>query len=126
MSNDLFASLKTYLTKLSDGEKTPAEVAAAVNAWAREGAESLKARIHEEVEAAALRLGFVKREEFDQLVARVNAIAPQQSKGSATKTASTKKSSAKKAAVEKSTAKKSPVEKSTAKKSPAKKSGSSK
>lgn len=121
MSNDLFASLKTYLAKLSDGEKTPAEVAAAVNTWAREGAESLKAKIHEEVEAAALRLGFVKREEFDQLVARVNAIAPQQSKGSATKTPSTKTPSTKK-----SPAKKAAVKKSTVKKSPAKKSGSAK
>jgi BMFP domain-containing protein YqiC len=76
MSNDLFSSLKTYLTKLSDGEKTPQEVAAALNAWARESADSLKAKIHEEVEAAVLKMGFVKREEFDRLVARVDAIAP--------------------------------------------------
>jgi BMFP domain-containing protein YqiC len=76
MSNDLFSSLKTYITKLSDGEKTPQEVAAALNAWARESADSLKAKIHEEVEAAVLKMGFVKREEFDRLVARVDAIAP--------------------------------------------------
>jgi BMFP domain-containing protein YqiC len=76
MSNDLFSSLKTYLTKLSDGEKTPQEVAAALNAWARESADTLKAKIHDEVEATVLRMGFVKREEFDRLVARVDAIAP--------------------------------------------------
>lgn len=76
MSNDLFSSLKTYLTKLSDGEKTPQEVAAALNAWARESADSLKAKIHDEVEATVLKMGFVKREEFERLLARVDAIAP--------------------------------------------------
>jgi len=92
MSNDLFSSLKTYLTKLSDGEKTPQEVAAALNAWARESADTLKAKIHDEVEATVLKMGFVKREEFDQLQARVDAIAPVK------KTASTKKTATKKAA----------------------------
>ena len=94
MSNDLFSSLKTYLTKLSDGEKTPQEVAAALNAWARESADTLKAKIHDEVEATVLKMGFVKREEFDQLLARVDAIAPVNKK----KTAPVKKSAAKKAA----------------------------
>ena len=94
MSNDLFSSLKTYLTKLSDGEKTPQEVAAALNAWARESADSLKAKIHDEVEATVLKMGFVKREEFDRLLARVDAIAPVKKK----KASPAKKSSAKKAA----------------------------
>ena len=91
MSNDLFSSLKTYLTKLSDGEKTPQEVAAALNAWARESAESLKAKIHEEVEAAVLKMGFVKREEFDRLVARVDAIAPAKKAAPAKKKSGAKK-----------------------------------
>jgi len=76
MSNEVLSSLKTYLTKLSDGEKTPQEVATALNAWARESADSLKAKIHDEVEATVLKMGFVKREEFDRLQARVDAIAP--------------------------------------------------
>ena len=115
MSNDLFSSLKTYLTKLSDGEKTPQEVAAALNAWARESADSLKAKIHDEVEATVLKMGFVKREEFDQLLARVDAIAPVK------KTASTKKTATKKAPATKRAA---PVKKKAApvkKKSGAKK-----
>lgn len=95
MSNDLFSSLKTYLTKLSDGEKTPQEVAAALNAWARESADSLKAKIHDEVEATVLKMGFVKREEFDRLLARVDAIAPVKKKKAAP---AKKKSAAKKAA----------------------------
>ena len=93
MSNDLFSSLKTYLTKLSDGEKTPQEVAAALNAWARESADSLKAKIHDEVETTVLKMGFVKREEFDRLLARVDAIAPVKKVAPAKK-----KSAAKKAA----------------------------
>ena len=99
MSNDLFSSLKTYLTKLSDGEKTPQEVATALNAWARESADSLKAKIHDEVEATVLKMGFVKREEFDRLLARVDEIAPVKKKKAAKKAApAKKKSSAKKAA----------------------------
>ena len=98
MSNDLFSSLKTYLTKLSDGEKTPQEVATALNAWARESADSLKAKIHDEVEATVLKMGFVKREEFDQLLARVDEIAPVKRKKKAAKKAAPakKKSGAKK------------------------------
>ena len=89
MTTDLLGSLKTYLTKLSDGEKTPQEVAAAINSWARESADSLKAKIHEEVEAAALKLGFVKREEFDALAKEVASLK---------KKATVKKSAAKKIA----------------------------
>ena len=104
MTTDLLTSLKTYLTKLSDGEKTPQEVAAAINAWARESADSLKSKIHDEVEATVLKMGFVKRDEFDRLLARVGAIAPE-----------------KKAPANKSVAKKAPAKKSAVKKAPAKK-----
>ena len=100
MSNDLFSSLKTYLTKLSDGEKTPQEVAAALNAWARESADTLKSKIHDEVEATVLKMGFVKREEFDRLLARVDALAPvkKSAPGKKKDAPATKKSAAKKTA----------------------------
>lgn len=96
MTTDLFTSLKNYLTKLSDGEKTPQEVAAAINTWARESADTLKAKIHEEVEAAVLKMGFVKREEFDRLVARVDAVAPAKKSAQAKKSAPAKKKVVKK------------------------------
>jgi hypothetical protein len=118
MSNDLFSSLKTYLTKLSDGEKTPQEVAAALNAWARESADSLKAKIHDEVEATVLKMGFVKREEFDHLLARVDAIAPVKKAAPAKKKAAPAK---KKAAPAKKKA--APAKKKAA---PTKKSGTKK
>jgi BMFP domain-containing protein YqiC len=102
-SNDLFSTLRTYLSKVTEGERSPAEVAAAVNSWARESAEALKAKIHEEVEASVAKMGFIKREEFDRLAAQVAAL-------------SGKKSSVKKATAKKAPAKKS-VKKTTVKKS---------
>ena len=106
-SNDIFSTLRTYITKVTEGERTPAEVAAAVNSWARESADALKAKIHEEVEASVAKMGFIKRDEFDRLAAQVAALS-----GSAP----AKKSSAKKSAA-KQGAKKTTEKKSSAKKS---------
>ena len=111
-SNDLFSTLRTYLSKVTEGERSPAEVAAAVNSWARESAEALKAKIHEEVDASVSKMGFVKREEFDRLAAQVAAM-----KGGTP----AKKSAAKKAAPKKATAKKSAAKKSAPKKKAVKK-----
>jgi len=111
-SNDIFATLRTYISKVTEGEKSPAEVAAALNGWARESAEALKSKIHEEVEASVSKMGFVKRDEFDRLAAQVAAMKS----GSATKKpaasrSATKKPATKKAAVKKSVAKKKAVKK---------------
>lgn len=100
---EIFSTLKSYAQKLSDGERTPAEIASALNDWAHESADSVRAKIHEEVEAAVLKMGFVKREEFDALAKEVAALK--------------KKSPAKKIA------KKSPAKK-IAKKAPTKKAAS--
>ena len=111
-ASDLFSTLKGYFNQLSEGERTPTEVASALNDWARESAESVKAKIAEEVEASVAKMGFVKREEFDELLARVAALEPKKTKKStatskrsdkrspasaSTKTSPTKKSPAKKA-----------------------------
>ena len=69
--SEIFSTLKSYAQKLSDGERTPAEIASALNDWAHESADSVRAKIHEEVEAAVLKMGFVKREEFDELAKEV-------------------------------------------------------
>ena len=106
-SNDLFATLRTYVSKVTEGEKSPAEVAAALNGWARESAEALKSKIHEEVEASVAKMGFVKREEFDRLAAQVAAIKG----GTAAKKTAAKKSSVKKAAPKKRAAKKKAIKK---------------
>ncbi len=111
-SNDLLATLRTYVSKVTEGEKSPAEVAAALNGWARESADALKSKIHEEVEASVAKMGFVKREEFDRLVAQVAAMkGATPAKKSAAKKAAPKKAAAKKSAVKKSAPKKKAVKK---------------
>ena len=71
---ELFSTLKSYAQKLSDGERTPSEIASALNDWAHESAESVRGKIHEEVETAVLKMGFVKREEFDALAREVASL----------------------------------------------------
>ena len=111
-SNDLFSTLRTYISKVTEGEKSPAEVAAALNGWARESADALKSKIHEEVEASVAKMGFVKRDEFDRLAAQVAAMkGGTPAKKSAAKKAAPKKVATKKPAVKKSAAKKKAVKK---------------
>ena len=98
---ELFSTLKSYAQKLSDGERTPSEIASALNDWAHESAESIRGKIHEEIETAVLKMGFVKREEFDAL-AREVASLKKPKKSTAKKTAAkkiVKKSAPKKKAV---------------------------
>ena len=95
-ANDLFSTLRTYISKVTEGERTPAEVAAAINSWARESADALKAKIHEEVEASVAKMGFIKRDEFDRLAAQVAALSGKAPVKSAAKKAA--KKTAKKAA----------------------------
>lgn len=110
MANDIFSTLRTYLTKVTDGDKSATEVASAVNQWVREGGEALKIKIEDEVERSVSKMGFVKRGEFEALkeeVARLKADAKKESANKpTTKKAATKKPIAKKAAAKKSTAKK--------------------
>lgn len=129
MANDLFESLRTYINKVSVNEKSAAEIAASVNAWVRESGEAVKVKIEEEVEATVLRMGFVKRAEFDALSAKVaklegKPVAKQSSnvkKGSTKNSVSKKSVSKKSAPVKKAAAKKAPVKKVAVKKATAKK-----
>jgi hypothetical protein len=125
MANDLFDSLRTYINKVSVNEKSAAEIANSVNAWVRESGEAVKQKIEEEVESTVLRMGFVKRAEFDALAAEVAKLGgkPVVAKSAGTKKSATKKATApKKATAKKATAKKSAAKKPVAKKSAAKKS----
>jgi len=98
---EVFTTLKSYARKLSDGERTPAEIAAALNDWAHESGQTVKAKISEEVEAAVLRMGFVKRDEFDALVREVKAL--KKSSSSASKVGRSKKVASSKSAPKKVT-----------------------
>jgi hypothetical protein len=132
MANDLFDSLRTYINKVSVNEKSAAEIANSVNAWVRESGEAVKQKIEEEVESTVLRMGFVKRSEFDALAAEVaklggkpvvtKSVKKTTDKKTATpKKATTKKVTTKKVATKKSVATKTAAKKSTVKKSAAKK-----
>ena len=127
MANDLFDSLRTYINKVSVNEKSAAEIANSVNAWVRESGEAVKQKIEEEVEATVLRMGFVKRAEFDALAAEVAKLSGKSvvtkptpkvttKKSASPKKATTKASATKKPATKKSVAKKPAVKKSAAKK----------
>jgi BMFP domain-containing protein YqiC len=98
--SEIFTTLKGYVQKLSDGERTPAEIGAALNDWAKESAESVKSKIHEEVESVVLKMGFIKREEFDALAAEVAALK-KSANATPTKKKPINKSTVKKAAVKK-------------------------
>ncbi|MFM8843279.1 MAG: hypothetical protein ACKOFJ_03525 [Actinomycetota bacterium] len=74
MANDLLSALRTYLAKISSGEKTPQEVAAALNAWARESGEAIKQRVEEEVQRSVKRMGFAKQEDLDRLIREVEML----------------------------------------------------
>ena len=79
MANDIFSTLRTYLGKVTDGDKNASEVASTVNQWLREGGEALKIKIEDEVERAVSKMGFVKRGEFEALkeeVARLKMNKP--------------------------------------------------
>jgi BMFP domain-containing protein YqiC len=110
MANDIFSTLRTYLTKVTDGDKSATEVASAVNQWVREGGEALKIKIEDEVERSVSKMGFVKRGEFEALKEEVARL-----KADSTKEAN-KKAATKKPVTKKSAVKKSPVKKSTVKK----------
>jgi hypothetical protein len=111
--------LRTYINKVSVNEKSAAEIANSVNAWVRESGEAVKLKIEEEVESTVLRMGFVKRAEFEALAAEVVKLG---GKSVVANTTGPKKASAKKATAKKAQAKKSTTEKPAAKKNAAKKS----
>jgi BMFP domain-containing protein YqiC len=132
MANDLFDSLRTYINKVSVNEKSAAEIANSVNAWVRESGEAVKQKIEEEVDSTVLRMGFVKRAEFDALAAEVArlggkpVVAKSANRASSKKSAAPKKATAKKTAAKKATAKKPVTRKSAPKKSAVKKSATKK
>lgn len=126
MANDLLSALRTYLTKISSGEKTPQEVAAALNAWARESGEAIKVKIEEEVKKNVSRMGFAKASDLKRLerevmelksLIRGKASANTKAASKANTKANTGKSAPKKKAANKKAVKKSIPKKSLAKKS---------
>lgn len=116
MANDIFSTLRTYLTKITDGDKSATEVASAVNQWLREGGEALKVKIEDEVERSVSKMGFVKRGEFEALkeeLARLKVELKNEGLAKAPKKSATKDSTAKKADSKKATEKKAASKKAS-------------
>lgn len=111
MANDLLSTLRTYLSKVSEGEKSPAEIAAALNIWVRESGEALKSKIEEEVESSVSKMGFVKRDEFDELKRKFDDLTSQSAPKKAASKSASKKAPAKNVASKKSVPKKSAAKK---------------
>ena len=103
MSQDLFSSLKNYANKLSNGEKTPAEIAAALNVWLKDSGDSIKEKIEFEVSQSVAKLGFAKQSDLDKLQNELNALKASLNK---------KKTAIKSSPVKKKTERK-PVKKAT-------------
>ena len=72
MASDLFTSLRKAADSISSGEKIAAEVGVAVNNWVKESGEAIKEKIDAEFEAAALRLGFVRNSELQNITKRLS------------------------------------------------------
>ncbi|NBY51285.1 MAG: hypothetical protein EBV63_02190 [Actinobacteria bacterium] len=114
MANDLLSALRTYLAKVSSGEKSPQEVAAALNAWARESGEAIKQRVEEEVQRSVKRMGFAKQEELDRLSREVEMLKAKLVTGDRSQKKSSTKAAPKKSAAKKKSS--TPVKKSATRK----------
>jgi len=97
-NSDFLSTFKAFTSKLSDGEKSPAEMATALNAWLKDGGEALKVKIEDEVERSVSKMGFIKRGEFEALKQEVEALKKGSSKKSSAKKDVAKKASTRKSA----------------------------
>lgn len=123
MANDLFSALRTYLMKVGNGEKTPQELAAALNTWARESGEAVKARVEEEVKKNVSKMGFAKESDLLRLERELSKEITELKQLIKARESSSKEPVVKKSENKKNGAKKSAVKKSISRKPSSKKSG---
>jgi len=71
MAQDLFTSLRNYASKLSGGEKSATEMAAAFKGWLEESGDLIKERIESEIDAAAIRRGFIRHEDLEEILQKL-------------------------------------------------------
>ena len=74
MSQDLFSAFKNYASKLSNGEKTPAEIASALNHWLKESGDSIKEKIELEVSQSVSKMGFAKQSDLLKLQKEIDQL----------------------------------------------------
>ncbi len=70
-NNDFKSTLKSLADNLASGNKSASDVAGSLNLWLKEGGESLRVKIEDEVERSVSKMGFIKRGEFEALKQQV-------------------------------------------------------
>jgi hypothetical protein len=60
--------------KIGNGEKSPQELAAALNVWARESGEAIKSRVEEEVKRNVSKMGFAKESDLKRIESELNEL----------------------------------------------------
>lgn len=85
--------------KLGNGEKSPQELAAALNVWARESGEAIKNRVEEEVKRSVSKMGFAKESDLKRLEVELTELKREllkKSKSAGKKATSKKRTTSKK------------------------------
>jgi hypothetical protein len=97
MARDLSAILQGFIADLSEGKGATSEFFASLNTWGRDFSEGLREKIESEVDRSVSKLGFIKRDEYDRLAARVALLEKASANRSPAKKVSTNKTKPKRA-----------------------------
>jgi len=79
MARDITAILQGFIADIAEGKGATGEFLTSLNAWGKEFTEGLREKVEQEVDASVSKLGFVKRDEYDRLAARIAALESGQS-----------------------------------------------
>ncbi len=79
MARDITAILQGFIADIAEGKGATGEFLTSLNAWGKEFTEGLREKVEKEVDASVSKLGFVKRDEYDRLAARIAALESGQS-----------------------------------------------
>ena len=71
MASDINSVLKKYLSSFGKNEEALTELTRNLRGWIVENGEVVKARIEDQIDEAAVRMGFAKTSELDHLNARI-------------------------------------------------------
>jgi hypothetical protein len=79
MARDITAILQGFIADIAEGKGATGEFLTSLNAWGKEFTEGLREKVEKEVDASVSKLGFIKRDEYDRLAARIAALESSQS-----------------------------------------------
>ena len=71
MASDLNTILKKYLANLGKNEEAVGELTRSIRSWVVQNGENVKERIESQIDETAVRMGFAKTSEIDNLNARI-------------------------------------------------------